>query len=357
MPTPTGTQTLEQQAVLAALQANPATPELTDGSVPVGATVDTTPIRRSAQGELAALPKHAGLSVEELPAAGQIDAFDITAPHDGRIEPLVFSARETPPAEIVTYSSFSKRVPSADPAMLARPPNDRSESAGVASRSAKDDVLDGTKSPLLAYAPANPDHEAPFDALMGGLRGAEDDEVAVYMPRPRPDEATVEAWLDGRSPAQFIAGQHAWMQNSLPASAHEKAQQKCLAEAIYFEARGEPEAGQAAVAQVVLNRVRNPAYPNTICDVVYQNKHLKNRCQFSFACDGIKDRVRAFSRAWRTAQRIAKDVTDGKIWLKDVADSTHYHANYVHPAWGSTMIKKDRVGAHIFYRTRYGGWS
>ena len=69
-------------------------------------------------------------------------------------------------------------------------------------------------------------------------------------------------------------------------------EQKCLANAIYFEARGETLRGQAAVAQVVLNRVRNPAYPETICGVVYQNQNLKNRCQFSFACDGKKDRHR-----------------------------------------------------------------
>ena len=106
----------------------------------------------------------------------------------------------------------------------------------------------------------------------------------------------------------------------------------------------------------MLNRVRNPAYPDTICSVVYQNKSWRGRCQFTFACDGIADRVRS-KRAWRVAVRIAKDVTDGKIWLDDVADSTHYHANYVSPRWGRTMIKQDKIGLHVFYRTRYGGWS
>jgi spore germination cell wall hydrolase CwlJ-like protein len=267
----------------------------------------------------------------------------------------VFTPRQLPPAEVVTYASFSTRAPSAAPAALAQFPQERPETSVAQSRAGKDDALD-LASPVLAYAPANSDHEAPFDALMGGVEG-DKDEAAVYMPRPRPDDDVVEAWLDGRNAAFFTADQHEWMQNPLPASVHEKAQQKCLAEAIYFEARGEPELGQAAVAQVVLNRVKNPAYPNTICAVVYQNKHLKNRCQFSFACDGVKDRVRTFSRAWRVAERIARDVTDGKTWLKDVADSTHYHANYVSPDWGPTMIRKDRVGAHIFYRTKYGGWS
>ena len=82
---------------------------------------------------------------------------------------------------------------------------------------------------------------------------------------------------------------------------------KCLATAIYFEARSEPESGQIAVAQVVLNRVKNPAYPNTVCGVVYQNKDKRNRCQFSFACDGIRDRI-SEQRAWSSAQALARRI-------------------------------------------------
>ena len=111
-------------------------------------------------------------------------------------------------------------------------------------------------------------------------------------------------WLDGRALGQFAPGQHVWVQNPLPASVFLKKQQKCLAEGIYFEARGEPEAGQAAVAQVILNRVRNPAYPDTICGVVYQNKNWRNRCQFSFACDG-RSEVIAERSQWDDARRIA----------------------------------------------------
>ncbi len=81
---------------------------------------------------------------------------------------------------------------------------------------------------------------------------------------------------------------------------------KCLATAIYFEARGEPEEGQLAVAQVVLNRVKNPAYPNTICGVVYQNKTKRNRCQFSFACDGRSDRITDMTALGNRAEELAK---------------------------------------------------
>jgi spore germination cell wall hydrolase CwlJ-like protein len=110
------------------------------------------------------------------------------------------------------------------------------------------------------------------------------------------------------------------------------------------------------VAQVILNRVRNPTFPNTICGVVYQNDNWRNRCQFSFACDGIRDRVRS-QRHWKTAQDIALAVTAGKIWFDSVGSSTHYHAVYVRPRWARSMERQTRIGLHVFYRTYGGGWS
>jgi len=149
---------------------------------------------------------------------------------------------------------------------------------------------------------------------------------------------------------------HAWAANPLPPAAFTQKEQKCLAEAIYFESRGEKLKGQAAVAQVVLNRVRNPAYPTTICGVVYQNSSWRNRCQFSFACDGRKRKVTDMKH-WQTAQDVAKAVTAGQIWLPEVGSSTHYHAVYVRPKWARTMYKLEKIGLHIFYRTKGGGWS
>ncbi|GLK80058.1 cell wall hydrolase [Methylopila turkensis] len=128
--------------------------------------------------------------------------------------------------------------------------------------------------------------------------------------------------------------------------------EQCLAEAIYFEARGEPVTGQYAVAQVVMNRVRSGYYPDTICGVVYQNKHRRNACQFSFACDRIPDRVNN-ARAWEIAERVARDVTQGGAWLPEVGDATHYHATYVRPRWIRDMVKLDAIGLHIFYRVRW----
>ncbi|NRG19737.1 cell wall hydrolase [Rhizobiales bacterium] len=180
-----------------------------------------------------------------------------------------------------------------------------------------------------AYA-ANPmnDTAAPFRALLG-----------------TPD-------LD----AQAETDPHWWTQRALPASVLSAKEQRCLAEAVYFEARGEPEDGQVAVAQVVLNRVKNPTYPDTICKVVYQNRHKRNRCQFSFACDGKRDRISS-KDSWETAQRIARETVEGEQYLKEVGASTHYHATYVHPGWARTMDRLEKIGRHIFYRTKGGGWS
>jgi spore germination cell wall hydrolase CwlJ-like protein len=187
-----------------------------------------------------------------------------------------------------------------------------------------------------AYAPAEPDFSrvSPFQSLL--KEPGSENRGRFIPPAPKSD--------------------HAWARSALPPVVFSKAEQKCLAAGIYFEARGERVEGQAAVAQVILNRVRNPTFPDTICGVVYQNDNWRNRCQFSFACDGIRDRINSPSH-WKTAQDVAMAVTAGKIWLKDVGSSTHYHAIYVRPRWARSMQRQTRIGLHVFYRTYGGGWS
>jgi spore germination cell wall hydrolase CwlJ-like protein len=130
-------------------------------------------------------------------------------------------------------------------------------------------------------------------------------------------------------------------------------ERRCLAEAIYFEARGEPEEGQAAVAQVVLNRVSSGLYPPTICGVVFQNREHYRACQFSFACEGKSLRITE-PNAWRRAEQIATEVTNGKTYLSGVGGSTHFHANYVRPRWARRLEKIDVIGHHVFYKLRPG---
>jgi spore germination cell wall hydrolase CwlJ-like protein len=130
--------------------------------------------------------------------------------------------------------------------------------------------------------------------------------------------------------------------------------ERCLTNAIYFEARGESERGQMAVAQVVLNRAVSGYYPNNVCGVVYQNAHRHLACQFTFACDNVRDVVTE-PDAWEVAKRISRDTLDGKIWLPEIGKSTHYHAYWVRPSWVNEMKKFDRLGVHTFYRPRAWG--
>jgi hypothetical protein len=131
--------------------------------------------------------------------------------------------------------------------------------------------------------------------------------------------------------------------------------EKCIADAVYFEARGEPLPGQMAVAQVVLNRVFSGRYPDNVCGVVYQNAGRHLACQFTFACEG-KDLSRIDAPdMWEQAKRIAKDVLDGKIWLSEVGHATHYHASWVRPSWVNEMAKLYKLGVHTFYRPRAWG--
>lgn len=122
---------------------------------------------------------------------------------------------------------------------------------------------------------------------------------------------------------------------------------QCLTEAVYYEARGETAAGQAAVAQVVLNRTRHPAYPKSICGVVFQGSSAAG-CQFSFACNGsIHRRVEPW--AWRRAEKVAARAMDGYV-MPEVGQATHFHVAGLSPDWQTSLLKVAQVGAHVFYR-------
>ncbi|WP_247658048.1 cell wall hydrolase [Aquabacter sp. L1I39] len=135
----------------------------------------------------------------------------------------------------------------------------------------------------------------------------------------------------------------------------ERAQaEKCLAEAIYYESRGEPKRGQIAVAQVIMNRVFSGYYPADVCKTVYQNAHRRLACQFTFACDDVPDVIRE-PDMWVQAKQISADMLDGKLWLPSVGRATHYHAYWVHPRWVREMRKLDKIGVHTFYRPQRWG--
>jgi hypothetical protein len=123
----------------------------------------------------------------------------------------------------------------------------------------------------------------------------------------------------------------------------------CLAEAVYYEAGFEPQEGQEAVAQVVLNRVRDRNFPSTICGVVYQGVGRKTGCQFSFVCDGSRWRRPPEEEQWTQALAVARRALNGYV-VAAVGTATHYHTDYVKAWWGPTVVRVAQIGAHIFYR-------
>ncbi len=127
---------------------------------------------------------------------------------------------------------------------------------------------------------------------------------------------------------------------------------RCMATAIYFEARGESVKGQIAVGQVIMTRVRSMFYPNTICGVVFQGQWNKNACQFSFACDGVPDTPKD-RKQWDTALDVAKNVISGKVYLDEIGGATHYHATYVSPDWKKMVKRVTKIGVHIFYKAPF----
>jgi hypothetical protein len=128
---------------------------------------------------------------------------------------------------------------------------------------------------------------------------------------------------------------------------------ECLTSAIYYEAGQESSDGQRAVAQVILNRVRHPAYPSSVCGVVFQGSTRVTGCQFTFTCDGSLARA-PMAAAWRRAYDVAAAALAGAVHAP-VGLATHYHANYVLPYWASSLVKTHVEGAHLFYRWA-GGW-
>lgn len=194
----------------------------------------------------------------------------------------------------------------------------------------------GEDGPRMSLASVDP---ALASAALAAIEAAAPDDPSVPRPTAMPEEL---AYTRANTPS-----------TERVINPYSDRERWCLAAAVYFEARGEPYRGQVGVAQVVMNRVEHRLYPDTICGVVFQNQTWRNRCQFSFACDGRPERVNE-QEPWRQAREIADKVTAGSLYLAEVADATHYHASYVYPHWAPRMSKITRIGLHIFYRFRRG---
>lgn len=269
----------------------------------------------------------------------------------------------------------TKTLPTTSPALSRIPFGVDDRALGLNPQALPSSRLDTDDSPLIGLAPAIAQSE-PRSGLARPSRDSEKSELVPPDAVPRSGEALGKG--DGTTPRSAAsAGQSpvtptsesttiAWVTPTgilvLPGKEpeprqvyvgliepeHLEREERCLAQAVYFEARSEVEEGRAAVAQVVLNRVKSGVYPGTVCGVVFQNRHRKLACQFTFACEGKALRITE-PEAWKAAMRIAREVYEGKIYLAEVGAATHYHADYVQPTWAKKLKKMDVIGRHIFY--------
>ena len=261
------------------------------------------------------------------------------------IDHLFTSARKGPRADrylaLTSATDKAKKplrvaslTPAANDVTGSLPPQARE--SGAIRQSGKADRI---KSPTTAPAPEAGPSPAMFLASLHGPKafafsGKNNSETLLIKPR---------------GPAKLPRG---FKFKGETEGEYQARQRRCLATAIYFEARGEPVRGQLAVAQVVMNRVRSSIYPDTVCGVVYQGQLRRTGCQFSFTCDGIADVARE-KEQWLLANKLAQQVLDGDVWLKEIGHATHYHATYVKPIWRRQLDHVKRVGRHIFYRVRH----
>ena len=180
--------------------------------------------------------------------------------------------------------------------------------------------------------------DTPVDKLLGqerrALNSISDTKLASYLKNPVSEFKYTRDWIDAQKPVK--KGGAEW---------------RCLAEALYFEARGESVKGQFAVAEVIMNRVDNANFPDTVCGVINQGTGRKYQCQFTYTCDGHKEIIaepRAFTRVGKVAnimlKRTERPLTHG---------ATHYHTRSVNPHWASVYPRTATIGVHHFYRRSY----
>jgi hypothetical protein len=249
-------------------------------------------------------------------------------------------ARKKPVVDTASANAATVSPPAFKPAALA----DLAQQAQEMARQGRDSVR-----AELPYAPAPPDGTMQLASLAPqalpeadlsapAIKVALPDTIAVLPPR-----------APGALPPPPSPAQRLKLAGKVRAEA-----ERCLAKAVYFEARDESFTGQVAVAQVVMNRVFSPFYPHDVCDVIYQNADRHRHCQFSFACDGKPEQVDE-ADAWERAEHIAQLTLDGQLYVQAVGTATHYHAAYAHPAWVGEMRRITREGGHLFYRPRAWG--
>ena len=315
--------------------------------------------------------------VAAIPPTASPARLDVT----GSVAPMAGGAREEaepdePAIQVVNRSAKGDRLALSATAMARAAEQSEPEAATVATtKSAPVDVAATDLAPkepradvagTLARTVDTMPHAGALTRVSRLFFGVDDLELppVLFEHRAAPEPNMKLASLGGSAsvegsttvaPKGLVTGEDAKPQSpaerlGLAGATRAKAE-KCLADAVYFESRGEPERGQIAVAQVVINRTFSGFYPENVCGTVYQNAHRHLACQFTFACEGKKLVVND-PAMWAQAQRIAREMLDGKLWLAEVGKATHYHAYWVKPDWIKEMRKINRIGVHTFYRPK-----
>ncbi|MFP4538960.1 MAG: cell wall hydrolase [Dichotomicrobium sp.] len=237
-------------------------------------------------------------------------------------------------------------------------PNDGPANTASIERSSKGGRLDAASASQVLLSQKTPKAEAPeFDEASHA--GVERASAAIFMMTPvsvagfvdseKVEDADPIAWPGRLHLAGLKSEEDSKLFGGFTEQEFRARELRCMSAAIYFEARSEPRQGQIAVAQVVMNRVRASAYPDTICGVIYQGQWNRNACQFSFACDGLPERPEN-KALWQRSMSLAKEVMRGEHWLSGIGYATHYHANYVSPRWAHNFQRVKQIGRHIFYK-------
>jgi spore germination cell wall hydrolase CwlJ-like protein len=314
------------------------------------------------------LPRPIGVAIPQLPMPASLDVT-------GSIPPFAAFDRDgerDEPAQVFNRAAKGDRLTPAPAAVAhAAEAPETNPVAGETAALAATDPAPAVPRADDAGTIARTVEPVPAAGALGKITrlffGASDDELPPLLfehraaPEPKvrlaslPNPARPAAGATTVAPKGLVTGEEG--QPKSPAErlgivgATRVKAEKCLADAVYFESRGEPERGQIAVAQVVINRVFSGFYPEDVCGTVYQNAHRYLACQFTFACEG-KKLVVDEPDAWARATWIAREMLDGKLWLAEVGKATHYHAYWVKPDWIREMRKIDRIGVHTFYRPR-----
>jgi spore germination cell wall hydrolase CwlJ-like protein len=346
---------------------SPGSPQIADGEAHSLVRLAYPGVNRSLKGDRLSPAQPGAPVAQALPRAAPVPPVAANDPADSAAQ-VARSQDVSEPDEALDISDAEENAPQAqEVARLAPPAAPGAQTAPAASADvAAVDPSESRNVPIAEEAPAIRAARVYFgrDPLGGTLSAIEpwgpdekpvfepdDDQIATAHPDGPNETIARKGEVNGDTNAMLSPAERL----GLNADPEERTKhEKCLAEAIYFEARGEPVRGQIAVAQVVMNRVFSRYYPNSVCGVVYQNSN-RRACQFSFACDRIPNDRITEPMAMDRAKQIAHDTLDGKYWLTDVGKATHYHARWVHPHWVREMQRLDRIGVHTFYRPRSWG--